>query len=87
MRGAACHGQGDLMGLMGRRGYGSGDRYETPMPSTLEMWGREWAGALGKAQKLVPGLEHVLQVRTAHRDDPSVDCGWHRCDMASDVPK
>ena len=36
--------------------------------------------ALGKAQKLVPGLEHVLQVRTAHCDDPEVDCsiavGW-----------
>ena len=31
--------------------------------------------ALGKAQKLVLGLGHVLQVRTAHFDDPAMDCG------------
>lgn len=39
------------------------------------MWGRERAAALGKAQKLELGLEHVLRVRTAHCDEPAVDCG------------
>ena len=43
-----------------------------------EMWGMEWAVALGKAQKpveLVLVLEHVLQVRTAHCDEPAMHCG------------
>ena len=38
----------------------------------------EWAVALGKAQKfvqLVLALEHVLQVRTAHSDDPAMRRG------------
>ena len=38
----------------------------------------EWAVALGKAQKpveLVLVLEHVLQVRTAHGDEPAMHCG------------
>jgi len=39
------------------------------------MWEMEWEVALGKAQKLVLGLGHVLQVRTAHFDDPAMDCG------------
>ena len=43
-----------------------------------KMWGMEWAVALGKAQKpveLVLVLEHVLQVRTAHGDEPAMHCG------------
>ena len=42
------------------------------------MWGMERAAAPGKAQKLVQlvlALGHVLQVRTAHFDDPAMDCG------------
>ena len=38
----------------------------------------ERAAAPGKAQKLVQlvlALGHVLQVRTAHCDDPAMDCG------------
>ena len=43
-----------------------------------EMRGMEWAVALGKALtlvKIVLALEHVLRVRTAHCDDPTMDCG------------